>query len=522
MLNYKQFNVDMMFEKLTIAKSSKKVAVGIIGKEIFDLFALQISKHEKGIKSFSDEFENSYQGDQVLLAVTGGLNAKGSIQLKLIFDNVADRLQAREDYNKFITSQLQRMGMSRSDFKIEKLKLGGMKCEFLNLPGRDKSKPYTINVAFKPDTTAPTSINEFVATARGESYAGLCVTAYSQNNNTNFSDDDLLKAYNIGSYKVPFKEILINSSIWLNAGKLSAKSICKEFGGGVVKSCHASDIMLAIDKKWTKMKKAEGKTWPFGDINKWSPADIYCHQTSSNEIISLVNACESLGALNNLMLELYKSKKVIGVSLKQVNKPAKISLHNDGTPVKDFDTFSNIRLSYGKNGPLGAMDVFIFCDMGADSLQMQFRNNGGQFQGEITSTKNKLTRHGKISTGPLNIILSKSGLKNVPTMNDAINLYESNPDKFWQEFYDLMFKSGEVKSRNVVEFQQEVEQSKLYLKGDKPWHPDKLKFRYAGKYLGALLLSVIDAPQVQEIFVKQTMIYALSVSTESSVYIKTN
>ena len=78
-----------------------------------------------------------------------------------------------------------------------------------------------------------------------------------------------------------------------------------------------------IESVFSRINKDEKA---FGNLNKWSPADIY--MISNNVNLGKLSQERSLRGLNAQMYEYIKNNQVIGVSLKKMYGSGRISKKN--------------------------------------------------------------------------------------------------------------------------------------------------------------------------------------------------
>ena len=234
----------------------------------------------------------------------------------------------------------------------------------------------------------------------------------------NITSDDITKE-NIAAASSKFDvdekiDNIINSlpEDWHASCIKGANELYSEFGGNF-KYERGSKNIKAIDKAFKDMKRVEGVRM---DINKWSPADMYLISSAFDPKCLLEE--NSFRGLNQCMQERIQKKICIGVSLKKMVGNAKIVDVNIDKSQKDPDGFSRFVFSDK------SMDGYIECSSGA---KIQFRAFAGAkltgWQGEVSG---KSAKHGKISLGPLNLLIKNhlGGTKMVPT--GAARLVASN------------------------------------------------------------------------------------------------
>lgn len=168
-----------------------------------------------------------------------------------------------------------------------------------------------------------------------------------------------------------------------------------------------SDLVNLIELNFKRIKKLEKIRM---DLNKWSPADIYMIRNDF-DINCLFKERTILG-LNQCMQERIQNNTCMGVSLKKIRTRATIQLKN----ISSTSATSKTYVGYDYSDT--SMDCYIKMSGG---VKIQFRSFGGPgsltgWQGEI---KGSQANQGKISLGPLNMILKNYGLPAIPT--DAAN-----------------------------------------------------------------------------------------------------
>jgi hypothetical protein len=217
------------------------------------------------------------------------------------------------------------------------------------------------------------------------------------------------------------------------------------------------------------------------------------------DITTITNE-RTLQGLNNAMWENLKNNKLIGVSLKKITRSTG-TLSN-----KNFPTDKRISdLKYtGFKTNTEAMDVYLEFTKG----KIQFRSFGGDvsltgWQGEM---KGASANQGKISLGPLNYILKRHGVSEVPTSQESARLAVSGGERHWKAI-DKMFKDLGVTKAN--------EDLTQYIGMQTP------KWRYS-KYLCLSLTKIMQGlPKDKANAVMEDIyLYASSSTTYSAPYIK--
>ena len=287
---------------------------------------------------------------------------------------------------------------------------------------------------------------------------------------------------------------------WINSSIAGANSLYRMYKGKGKFTFHrGSKLVDAVEKTFTAINRQEGA---FGNLNKWSPADIYMVGGGFN--VGALQAEKTLKGLNEKMFEFIQSNQLIGVSLKKITGTGRISKKNFPTDKKLMTA------SYrGTSTNLDAMDGYI--QWGSQTTEkIQFRSFGGEvsltgWQGEI---KGASANQGKISLGPINFILNRHGLSKLPTSLVSAQLARNNTDQHAKNIAQMMITSGIVKSNQLDQTVEMIKQ-----RSD--------KYRYS-KYLVMILLTTIsNAPaQIRNQVVQDFYLYASSQATYSAPYIK--
>ena len=283
---------------------------------------------------------------------------------------------------------------------------------------------------------------------------------------------------------------------WVKSCTVGATKLWETYHGSGTYTFHrGSKTVDKIEKHAWSIIRAEGA---FGNLNKWSPADIY--MVANDFDITTITNERTLQGLNNAMWENLKNNKLIGVSLKKITRSTG-TLSN-----KNFPTDKRISdLKYtGFKTNTEAMDVYLEFTKG----KIQFRSFGGDvsltgWQGEM---KGASANQGKISLGPLNYILKRHGVSEVPTSQESARLAVSGGERHWKVI-DKMFKDLGVTKAN--------EDLTQYIGMQTP------KWRYS-KYLCLSLAKIMEGlPKDKANAVMEDIyLYASSSTTYSAPYIK--
>ena len=315
----------------------------------------------------------------------------------------------------------------------------------------------------------------------------------------NITSDDITKE-NIAAASSKFDvdekiDNIINSlpEDWHASCIKGANELYSEFGGNF-KYERGSKNVKAIDKAFKDMKRVEGVRM---DINKWSPADMYLISAAFDPKCLLEE--NSFRGLNQCMQERIQKKICIGVSLKKMVGNAKIVDVNIDPSQKEPDGFSRFVFSDK------SMDGYVECKSGA---KIQFRAFAGAkltgWQGEVSG---KSAKHGKISLGPLNLLIKNhvGGTKMIST--GAARLVASNRAQVEKDIFCGFHRYNPgANDKKVWETIREAEPVWLYSK----WQVVKLFDT----------LKSISSAKKRDQLVEDILLYAQSQSSLSAPYYK--
>lgn len=240
--------------------------------------------------------------------------------------------------------------------------------------------------------------------------------------------------------------------VWITSCVLGANKLWDTFGGqGKFVFHRGSKTVDAIENNFKRIKKLEGVRM---DLNKWSPADIYI--VSDKFDITCLNEEKTILGLNQCMQERIKSNTLIGVSLKKIIGSASIKLKNfysdmETTQKYEGYTYSDV-----------SMDAYLNLKGGT---KIQFRSFGGPssltgWQGEVKGAK---ANQGKISLGPVNMILKNHGVNPIPN-NAAQRVKGKDRQKVYQEILEGYKKYSSAGKEKVMDIVMKAPDSWLYSK----------------------------------------------------------
>ena len=287
---------------------------------------------------------------------------------------------------------------------------------------------------------------------------------------------------------------------WINSSILGANALYRYFKGKGNFTFHrGSGEVSLIESVFSRINKDEKA---FGNLNKWSPADIY--MISNNVNLGELSQERSLRGLNAQMYEYIKNNKVIGVSLKKMYGSGRISKKNFPS-----DTKVNKAKFYGTTSNVDSMDGYIRWGS-LNNEKIQFRSFGGEtsltgWQGEI---KGASANQGKISLGPINFILRRYGLSQIPPSTESQSLATKNTIEHCMNISQLMALNGIIKSQQIEDTANNIQKKSN-------------KYRYS-KYLVMKLFQIINSisGEMRDSVVQDFYLYASSQATYSAPYYK--
>ena len=240
--------------------------------------------------------------------------------------------------------------------------------------------------------------------------------------------------------------------VWISSCTLGANKLLDTFGGkGKFVFHRGSKTVDRIENNFKRIKKLEGVRM---DLNKWSPADIYI--VSDKFDITCLDEEKTILGLNQCMQERIENNTLIGVSLKKIMGTARISLKNvfrDMKTTKEYEGYTYSDAS---------MDAYLNLKGGT---KIQFRSFGGPnsltgWQGEV---KGAQANQGKISLGPVNMILKNHGISIIPT-NAAQRVKGRERQSVYAEILEGYKKYSRAGKERVTDVIMKAPDSWLYSK----------------------------------------------------------
>tara|TARA_B100000902_G_scaffold385034_1_gene425919 strand:+ start:826 stop:2190 length:1365 start_codon:yes stop_codon:yes gene_type:complete len=318
-------------------------------------------------------------------------------------------------------------------------------------------------------------------TERNESaqclYAALVYYVYNKPMHINKapSKKDFVDAFKHCDVSAKFEDLLDLPYHWHYSSILGANKL-REQCKGAYEFHRGSSTVGIIENKFKEINRKEKA---FGNLNKWSPADIYMFTNKGKMVVrSEISQATTIQGLNNIMLKYIKSKDIVGVSLKKIDgKRAKLTENNMSDNKTSVNYTGYQIVANNKTDMFDSMDVYLEHSKG----KTQFRSFGGTnltgWQGE---GKGATANQGKISLGPLNFILQANGVKKLPESQVSARMATSPNSSYFAEFYSTAKK---LKTKGLDPSQKGF--MARWYRAPNPW-------KYS-KYLGILLVDRIDS-----------------------------
>jgi len=292
---------------------------------------------------------------------------------------------------------------------------------------------------------------------------------------------------------------------WHKSSLLGANELYKKYKGKNDYTFHRGSS--AVEKIENKFKEINRQEKAFGDLNKWSPADMYIFTTKGLKLLdSSISKSTSLQDLNKRMIQAYKSKDIIGVSLKKMSDSVTFSENNIDKNKIDVKYTGEQIVAPTKKDMFDSMDVYVNHSKG----KIQFRSFGGTsltgWQGE---GKGSTANQGKVSLGPLNYILKNHKVPQLPESKKSATFAKNPNSQYFKEFYNT---AKYLKVKGLPKTQKAFEAN--WKKTTEPW-------RYS-KYLGLLLIERLKklSPSKRNEVVTDIFLYSASKASFSGPYSK--
>jgi len=213
---------------------------------------------------------------------------------------------------------------------------------------------------------------------------------------------------------------------WVTSNTLGANALLADnsLKGANWKFHRGSKTVEEIYKCFSKVKSIEKQNRRDLNINpnKWSPADIYLidKNWTKETVKGELKDISTIDSLNAKMQEWIENKKVIGVSLKKIKANPTIKDMNFVGKKYQLDV-EYTGISAPPTSTSGYIEIKVTTKSnGTKKKKINFRNftDQGGFSGEVLEPGGA-ARHGKISHGPIDEVLTMLGYKSLPANNVA-------------------------------------------------------------------------------------------------------
>ena len=330
------------------------------------------------------------------------------------------------------------------------------------------------------------------------------VNAVRYNKGSDISDKDL----NQKNFTKATKRIETTSSLeemvsfiqdnpsWRTSLISTANALAKQFPGNF-KFYRGAGVASIIDQ--AAKKCLQGLIGNI-NVNKWNPADIW--MASQDLDIDSILDTKEIKKLNKWMLDKYKSKQLIGVSLKKCGEDCTLTTYNT-KKIKRPEKFEGLGLK--DTNFFKSLDVYVKYTDGV----IQFRNfsNITSWQGEI---KSKTAAGGKIGGGGVSRVLYLAGAESLlPQQGDVLAICQSANEKTASNLY------GEYKTISLLGNKMEEDAFK------KAFLSAPLSSK-TSNYMNIELLKRLSemSKEERDAFIQGLISYAKSETNISSVFVK--
>ena len=341
----------------------------------------------------------------------------------------------------------------------------------------------------------------------------------SSGNDYKFGIDSLEKAFKSKLSDVSetkFSNIRKMPERWKISSESGAKFLKKKFpkyfGFGYQHHRGSKVLVEKIETQFKKINSGENKS--FGDINKWSPADIW--MVDSRKISAFVKELENTTnflELNRLLEEMIDKQILLGVSLKQMNDNPTMLWKNYKRGGYTPPSYNYESFSLGKTGFLNSKNTHIFYDGG--EIVFKCFSGAGSYSGEILG---KRARLGKVAgqAGPDSVIgiIAKRHLGKATTKGAVILKSFTGEDRtidktvLYQTFWKNYQLSGDKEYSDAQTFANAINKEK-----DEEW--------FVSKYMGTEIMSLVNqaTPENRNKFLTGLLSYASSESENSAPHL---
>ena len=299
-----------------------------------------------------------------------------------------------------------------------------------------------------------------------------------------------------------FEEIESMDPDWKKSSIMGALKLKTPYGQGY-KYLRGGDMVEKVSKAFAKVKKAQG--W-YGDLNKWSPADIYIAKSgfTASQLQDELAGITTWETLNARMYELLKDKKFVGVSLKKMETGAHLADINFPTDKTTVDfTYDSME------SPMTSTSGYLIMKKGPQTIKVNFRTftSSGGFSGEVLGGS---ARHGKVGHGAMSKLLESHGLESLPDNPTSRRIAVQGDEKMAQWVAKTSVDLGLVSSN------QEAEAEMRWKSGDTNYRQSK----YLTVKLFEIIKGISDAKKKNMLMEDMYRYASSTVTGVSGPYIK--
>lgn len=299
-------------------------------------------------------------------------------------------------------------------------------------------------VAVKPDAA------KSLSTDQQETLAGIFIATKLHHPATDYSLEELKKHGDPHTQsKFGAEQLyLIAGKGWLQSSQTVAETIYPKLKPRKyeVQQRSNSKFVDNISKTALKLIRDAGKRM---GLDKWNPSDIWLVDKAF--VNYNFSQFTSIIELNDWLRKQFDAGKVIGVSLKQVDKKAKVETYNyekrDPVEVTGWDV--------GKTGFVSALNGTIYHSAGS----MIIRNFGRpeNVSGEING---RLAQGGKVGAGELfSIFREHDSSFSTKSKQEIMSMFDKDQKKVYEHLYSQMEKldPSSYSKYTLEKFMEEVE-----------------------------------------------------------------
>jgi len=276
---------------------------------------------------------------------------------------------------------------------------------------------------------------------------------------------------------------------WLISSVSIANALASQYPGSFIHN-RGSEWVNRLNSKVKPFLKQVG----IQDINKWNPADIWMVSPDEMDI----EWPSTLQEINNLLLEKFNNRKIIGVSLKKADKNVTLKVYNDTSSENKKYKISGFEVS-----PSHAKS-YVLLD---DGSKIEFRNFNALtgFMGELAMKK---AAGGKVGYTIIKKAFEDNGVNLTPPNEIKDEVVNENPN--FKTKFEKLWKS--IPELSAADFDQYYDDPKKTIN-------QKYSYRVS-KFLALEIVSALKTVDNPDEIISDLIGYASSQTKESSVFVK--